>query len=72
MEHCNPVALNSVLFECDTRLPEYFLLLLLSYFRSERNPGEGRLWSVPAGVEGDQHKASLIKSRLPGDCDDRL
>ena len=67
MEHWNPVALNSIRFECDTRLPEYFLLLLSSYFRSERSPGDERLWSVPAGVEGDQHKASLIKSRPPGD-----
>ena len=66
MEHCNPVALNSVQFEWDTRLLEYFLLLILSDFRSERSPGEERLWSVPAGVEGDRHKASLIKSRLPG------
>ena len=67
MEQCNPVALNSIWFEWDTRLPEYFLLPLLSYFRSERSPGEERWWSVPAGVEGDRHKASLIKSRLPGD-----
>lgn len=42
MEHCNPVELNSVRFECDTRLPEYFLLQLSLYFRSERSPGEER------------------------------